>query len=78
MAESVCGGLSEEKDSEKSRSKRMSRSWRKTVGAGKCVPDTEMAETLGCYDGQCGTQDRREHSGELQHLTARAPFVLWP
>lgn len=72
MAESLCGGLSEEKDPEKDSSERVTRSWRKVVGTGKGVPDTEMAETLGCYDGQCGKEDRREHSGERQHLTARS------
>lgn len=68
--------LSEENDPEKPSSKRVTQSWRKTVGPGKDFPETEMAETLGCYDGQCGKEERREHSGELQHLTARAPFVL--
>lgn len=75
MAESLCGGSLDEKDPEKEGSERVARSWRKMVGAGggKGVPETEMAETLGCYDGQCGKEERREHSGELQHLTA---FVL--
>lgn len=76
MADSLCGGLSNEKDSGKDSSERVKRSWRKSLGTRKAVPETEMAETLGCYDGQCGKEEPREHSGEPQHLTARAPFVL--
>ncbi|XP_060783280.1 transmembrane anterior posterior transformation protein 1 homolog isoform X2 [Neoarius graeffei] len=66
MAESLCGGSSDEKDPDKDGSERVARSWRKMVGAGggKGVPETEMAETLGCYDGQCGKEERREHSDE--------------
>lgn len=74
MADSLCGGLSEEIYPKKDSSERVTRSWRKVVRTGKSNPETEMAETLGCYDGQCGKEERREHSGELQHLTARAPF----
>lgn len=76
MADSLCGGLSEAKDPGKDSSERMKGSWRKSVWTGKSVPQTEMAETLGCYDGQSAKEERREHSGEPQHLTPRAPFVL--
>lgn len=76
MAESLCGGLSEEKYPEKDYTERVKPSRGKARGTGKGVPETEMAETLGCYDGQCGKEERREHSGELQQMTARAPFVL--
>ncbi|KAB5570974.1 hypothetical protein PHYPO_G00219640 [Pangasianodon hypophthalmus] len=63
MADSPCGGLSEVKDPKDS-SERVTRSWRKVAGTGKGVCETEMAETLGCFDGQCGKEERREHSDE--------------
>lgn len=62
MADSLCRGLSEKSSSERV-------FWRKAAGTAKSVPETEMAETLGCIDGQCGKEERREHSGELQHLS---------
>ncbi|KAF4094159.1 hypothetical protein AMELA_G00010210 [Ameiurus melas] len=64
MAESVCGGLSEEIYPKKDSSERATRSWRKVVVTGKSGPETEMAETLGCYDGQCGKEERRARSDE--------------
>ncbi|XP_058253023.1 transmembrane anterior posterior transformation protein 1 homolog isoform X2 [Hemibagrus wyckioides] len=57
MADSLYRGLSE-----KNRSERVF--WRKAAGTDKGVPETEMAETLGCIDGQCGKEEQREHSDE--------------
>lgn len=65
MADSLRRGLYEKNSSERM-------FWRKAVGTAKVVPETEMVETLRCYEGQCGKEERRVHSGELQHLTARA------
>ncbi|XP_017330249.1 transmembrane anterior posterior transformation protein 1 homolog isoform X1 [Ictalurus punctatus] len=73
MADSLCGGLSEEIYPKKDSSERVTRSWRKVVRTGKSNPETEMAETLGCYDGQCGKEERREHSDEDE---ADEPSIL--
>ncbi|XP_027010476.1 transmembrane anterior posterior transformation protein 1 homolog isoform X2 [Tachysurus fulvidraco] len=56
MADSLRRGLSENS------SERVF--WRKAVGTAKGVPETEMVETLRCYDGQCGKEERRVHSDE--------------
>ncbi|KAF7707028.1 transmembrane anterior posterior transformation protein 1 homolog isoform X3 [Silurus meridionalis] len=57
------GGLFEGKDREKESSERLRRrSWRKVVGSGKGVSGTDMAETLGSYDGRGAEEERREGS----------------
>ncbi|GAA6096789.1 transmembrane anterior posterior transformation protein 1 homolog isoform X1 [Tachysurus ichikawai] len=57
MADSLRRGLYEKNSSERM-------FWRKAVGTAKVVPETEMVETLRCYEGQCGKEERRVHSDE--------------
>ncbi|KAI5624863.1 transmembrane anterior posterior transformation protein 1-like isoform X1 [Silurus asotus] len=57
------GGLFEGKNREKESSERLRRrSWRKVAGSGKGVSGTDMAETLGSYDGRGAEEERREGS----------------
>ncbi len=72
MADSLCGGVSDEKDPENDHHKGLKCPWaasaisRKTGVAGSAA---KMTETLGCYEKPAVKDEQHEHSGELEHLT---------
>lgn len=72
MADSLCGGVSDEKDPENHDHKGLKCPWaaaaisRKTDVSGSAA---KMTETLGCYEKTTVKDEQHEHSGELEHLT---------
>lgn len=72
MADSLCGGVSDEKDPENDHHKGLKCPWaaaamsRKTGVSGSAA---KMTETLGCYEKPAVKDEQHEHSGELEHLT---------
>lgn len=72
MADSLCGGMSDEKDPENDDQKGVKCSWAAAAISSKTNVSgsaAKMTETLGFYEKPAVKDEHHEHSGELEHLT---------